>query len=158
VLAAQACWHGVPGLSGLFLDHVRHVTPEVAKILATHRAGGLSLKGLTSLAEETARVLVRHPLLCLDGVTGVSDRVAAILADHSGATLSLKGLRDVGPAALVRLQRNPGIELPRRLCAGAEPRAVGPPKETVGTAPPPGQEMLAAIRQIAARGEEALQF
>lgn len=156
-LAAQANWRGVPGLSGLFLDHVTHVTPTQAKILATHRAGGLSLNGLTCLAEDTARELVRHPLLCLDGVTGVSDRVAAILADHSGATLSLKGLRDVGAAALVRLQRNPGIELPRRLRESSAPRAGRLSQAPAGTAPPRCPEMLAAIRQIAARGEEALQ-
>ena len=158
VLAAQANWRGVPGLSGLFLDHVTHVAPAQAKILATHRAGGLSLKGITCLTAETARELVRHPLLCLDGVTRVSDRVAAILADHSGATLSLKGLRDVGPAALVRLQRNPGIELPRRLCELPAPRAGRPPQETRGNAPPQDKRLVVAIRQIAARGEEALQL
>ena len=158
VLAAQATWRGVPGLSGLFLDHVTHVTPAQARILAMHRAGGLSLKGISSLAAETARELVGHPLLCLDGVTGVSDRVAAILADHSGATLSLKGLRDVSPTALVRLQRNPGIELPRLVCDSSAPHASRPPQETVGTATPQGQRLVAAIRQIAARGEEALQL
>jgi hypothetical protein len=120
-LAAQPGLRGrrgdrdIMGLSGLLLDSVTHLTPGTAATLATHRAGGLSLKGLTELGEEVARQLVKHPLLSLDGLTGVSDRVAAILAAHSGATLSLRSLRDVSSGALAKLRGNPGIELPRRL-------------------------------------------
>jgi hypothetical protein len=76
ILASQQGPRGIAGLFGLFINNVEHVTPPVAEILATHRAGELSLNGITLLTEETARELVRHPLLTLDGVASVTDRIA----------------------------------------------------------------------------------
>lgn len=63
ILESQQGPRGIAGLSGLFVNDVEHVTPPVAAILATHRAGELSLNGITLLTEETARELVRHPLV-----------------------------------------------------------------------------------------------
>jgi hypothetical protein len=120
MLAAQPLHRGVAGLAGLFLDDVERITPAVAAILAGHRAGELSLRGLKVLTEDVARELVHHPLLALDGVTGVSDRVAAILATHQGASLALRGLQQASAAALARLRENPGIDLPRRLVEGSD--------------------------------------
>jgi hypothetical protein len=93
------------------------ITPAVAAILATHRAGGLALNGIRQLSEDVARELVRHPLLALDRVETLTDRVASILATHTGVTISLRGLRTVSPAALAKLRATPSIELPRRLTA-----------------------------------------
>jgi hypothetical protein len=156
VLAAQADWHGLPGLSGLFLNGVKEITPSVAAILAGHRAGGLSLGSIEILTEDLARELVRHPLLCLDGVAGVTDRVAGILAAHSGATLSLKGLKNLSPSSLAKLRENPGIELPRRLY-GEPARPNGrPPATAQGLVRPGRQELFRIIEQIASQGEAAL--
>jgi len=118
LLAAQPAVRGIEGLSGLFLD-VTTITPGVAAILATHRAGGLALTGLRRLSADVAREIVRHPFLALDRVESLTDDVAAIVSLHAGALLSLRGLRDVSGAGLARLQRNPSIELPRRLLAHA---------------------------------------
>jgi hypothetical protein len=153
VLAAQANWHGVEGLSGLFLDSIERVTPAVAAILATHRAGGLSLNGIRLLTEDTARQLVGHPLLCLDGVSTLTDRIAGILASHSGVTLSLQGLQTLTPAALAKLRGNPGIELPKRFRVGA---AGGRAAASAGPRRPSEQELIRVIERIAGRGEESL--
>ncbi len=113
-LAAQPCCRGITGLSYLGLGSVTRLTPAVAAILATHRAGGLALNGLRTLTADVARALVRHPLLALDCVERLTDDVAAILATHGGVTLALRGITQIGPAALARLKNNPGIELSRR--------------------------------------------
>jgi hypothetical protein len=149
-LAAQPCRHGVAGLTALGLDDVEQVTPRVAAILATHRAGGLALHKVSSVSEAVARELVQHPLVGLDGVTSLTDRVAGILATHAGWSLSLRGLVQASPAALAKLRANPRIELPRRLAAAG------------GDAPPPaaggpGRDgLVAAIARIAAGGEQAV--
>ena len=153
ILAAQPARNGGQLLSGLVLDDVDHVTPPVAAILATHRAGSLSLNGITLLAEDTARELVGHPLLCLDGVTSVTDRVAGILAGHAGATLSLRGLQHVSPSGLARLRENSGIDLPRRL---RDPATPAPRTVATATGQPSREEMVRIIEQIARRGEEFL--
>jgi hypothetical protein len=156
VLAAQTNWHGVAGLSGLFLDDIKCITPPVAAILATHQAGGLSLKGLSELTEDMARELVRHPILCLDGVSSISHGVAKILSRHEGATLSLKGLKTISTSAISKLRENPAIELPRwfyrtenlspdQACTAlAEPQEIGP------------LETIRIIQQIAGQGEQML--
>ncbi len=152
VLASQQAPRGIHGLSGLYVNDVEHVAPPVAAILATHRAGELSLNGITLLAEDSARELIRHPLLSLDGVSSVTDRIADILASHSGGALSLRGLRHVSPSGLAKLRRNPSIELPRHLRADSAESASQAP------APPHSSraEMIAAINRIARAGEEAL--
>jgi hypothetical protein len=151
ILASQQGPRGIAGLSGLYVNDVEHVTPPVAAILATHRAGELSLNGITLLTEETARELVRHPLLTLDGVASVTDRVAGILASHSGGTLSLKGLRHASASGLAKLRQNPGIELPRLLRIDATA-----PADTTALHHPSRDETIAVIERIAKAGEEAL--
>lgn len=151
ILASQQGPRGIPGLSGLYLNDVQHVTPPVAAILATHRAGELSLNGIALLTEETARELVKHPLLSLDGITSVTDRVAGILASHAGGTLSLKGIRHASPSGLAKLSANPGIELSRRLRSDA----MTPTGATV-LPHPSREEMIAVIDRIARAGEHAL--
>ena len=153
VLAAQANWHGVEGLSGLFLDDIKCITPRVAAILATHQAGGLSLKGLSELSEDTARELVRHPILCLDGVSSISDGVAKILSRSEGATLSLKGLKTISNSAISKLSDNPGIELPQQFYATG---IIGTDRNSTVPAEPPKPDTLETIRiiqQIARNGE-----
>lgn len=153
VLASQPHRRGIEGLSGLFVDRIRHITPPVAAILATHRAGDLSLQGITQITEDAALELVKHPILCLDGITSVTDRVAGILATHSGAVLSLKGLENVSSVGLAKLRENPGIELPRRFYETA-PRTVIAPMSPA--ARPGKEELFRAIKQIVAQGEAAL--
>jgi hypothetical protein len=156
VLAAQNNWHGVPGLSGLFLDDIKSMTPRVAAILATHQAGGLSLKGLSELTEDTARELVRHPILGLDGVSSISDGVAKILSRYKGATLSLKGLKTISTSVISKLRDNPAIELPRWFY-GTETFGTG--RQTTALAVPqkPSQlETIRIIQQIAGQGEQML--
>ena len=156
VLAAQTNWHGVAGLSGLFLDDIKCITPRVAAILATHQAGGLSLKRLSELTEDTARELVRHPILCLDGISSISDGVAKILGRYEGATLSLKGLRTVSALSLSKLRDNPAIELPRWFY-GTE--TFGTDRQSTAPAEPPKPDKLETIRiiqQIAGQGEQML--
>ena len=156
VLAAQNNWHGVPGLSGLFLDDVTCITPAVAAILATHQAGGLSLKGLSELTEDTARELVRHPILCLDGISSISDDVAKILGRYEGAALSLKGLRPLSASSLSKLRDNPAIELPRWVY-GTE--TFGTDRQSTALAEPPKLgplETIRIIQQIAGQGEQML--
>ncbi len=156
VLAAQTNWHGVPGLSGLFLDDIKCITPPVAAILATHQAGGLSLKGISELTEDTARELVRHPILCLDGVSSISDGVAKILGRYEGATLSLKGLKTTSHLAISKLRDNPAIELPRWFY-GAE--NLSPDRASTALAEPPKLgplETIRIIQQIAGQGEQML--
>jgi hypothetical protein len=156
VLAAQTNWHGVVGLSGLFLDDVSCITPPVAAILATHQAGGLSLKGLSELTEDTARELVRHPILCLDGVSSISDGVAKILSRYEGATLSLKGLKTVSTSAISTLRENPAIELPRWFYGAG---TLGTDRQSTALAEPtkPSQlETIRIIQQIARHGEQML--
>jgi hypothetical protein len=153
VLASQTPWRGIEGISGLFLDRVKHISPPVASILATHRAGELSLRGVALLTEETAVEIVKHPILCLDGVRSVTDRVAAILATHSGAVLSLKGLDNVSGAALAKLRENPSIELPRRFYGGDSPPISLPPSAAVC---PDKEKLFRTIEQIASQGEVAL--
>jgi hypothetical protein len=111
VLAARQSPDGIRGLAGLFISDVATITPDVAAILATYEAGELALCGLTSLTEDVARELVKHPLLALDCVKRVSDRIAKILAGHTGASLSLRGLVEASPAALAALRANPAIHL-----------------------------------------------
>ena len=156
VLAAQTNWHGVPGLSGLFLDDIKSMKPRVAAILATHQAGGLSLKGLSELTEDTARELVRHPILCLDGVSSLSDGVAKILGRYEGATLSLKGLKTISTSVISKLRDNPAIELPRWFY-GTE--NLSPERSSTALAEPPKPSQLETIRiiqQIAGQGEQML--
>jgi hypothetical protein len=133
------------------VNDVEHITPPVATILATHQAGELSLSGIKLLTEETARELVRHPLLTLDGVTSMTDRVAGILASHEGGSLSLRGLRHVSPSGLATLRLNPGISLPRRL----QDDTAGPTDATVPPLPS-RDDMIAIIDRIARAGEKAL--
>ena len=148
ILAEQPARNGIRGLSGLFLDDVDHIAPPVAAILAGHEAGSLSLNGITLLTEDTARELVRHPLLCIDGIESVTDRVADILASHEGGTLSLKGLRRCSGSGLAKLRGNPGIELPRRLRSEPPPAAA--------PARPSREDLILAIQRIAEQGEEFL--
>lgn len=156
VLAKQPVPQGLAGLSALFLDDVEEVSPRIAGILATHRAGGLSLKGVCELTEETAQALVPHPMLCLDGVSSISDGVAKILGRYEGATLSLKGLRTVSTSGLAKLRDNPAIELPRRFY---EADTLGTDRHGTSSAEPPRTDKLETIRiiqQIARQGEQML--
>ena len=156
VLAAQANWRGIEGLSGLFLDDITWLTPRVAAILATHRAGGLSLKGLSELTEDTARELARHPILCLDGVSTISDGVANILGRYAGATLSLKGLTSIGRLGRSELVDNPAIELPPQFYT-ADNFDTGHRSTTQAEPPKPGKlDMIRIIQQIARHGEQML--
>jgi hypothetical protein len=148
-LATQPCRHGIGGLSSLCLDDVEQLTPQVAAILATHRAGGLVLGKVATVTEDVARELVRHPLLGLDGVKSLTDRAAGILATHAGWSLSLQGLEQVGRAGLALLRENPRIDLPRRL---VEPDADPAPSSAAGRS---GAELVAAIAAIAAAGGQA---
>ena len=155
-LANQPTRQGIAGLSALFLDSVEEMCPRIAGILATHRAGGLSLKGLWELTEDTAQELVRHPMLCLDGVGSISDDVAKILGRYEGATLSLKGLRTVSVSGLSKLRDNPAIELPRRFYTPDTPGT-----DRLSTAPaeaarPDKLETIRIIQQIARHGEQML--
>jgi len=153
ILAGQQGKQGSPGLSGLFLDDVEHVTPPVAAILATHRAGVLSLNGIPLLSEDAARELVGHPFLNLDGVTSMTDRVADILASHAGGAISLRGLRHVSPSGLTRLRQNLGIELPHHFRDDPPP----PTAATAAAPPAPSRaEMIAIIERIAREGEHTL--
>lgn len=113
VRAAQRGPAGRSGLSCLFIDDVAAITPAVAAILATHTAGSLALPCPADIDEDSAREIVKHPLLALDRLRRVSDRVADILATHAGVTLSLRGLWDASPRALARLRQTPSIELDR---------------------------------------------
>jgi hypothetical protein len=153
LLAAQVHRHGVAGLSGLFLNDVRHITASVAAILATHRAGELSLGGIKLLTEDVAQELVKHPTLCLDGVTSVTDRMAAILATHSGAVLSLKGLKNLSGTGLAKLRENPSIELPRRFYESGPQTSCQP---TSRGACSNKSALFREIEQIAAQGEVVL--
>ncbi len=156
ILATQTTWHGVAGMSGLFLDDVTRISPPVAAILATHQAGGLSLKRLSALTEDLARDLVRHPILCLDGVSSLSDGAAKTLSRYEGATLSLKGLKMISPSAIATLRDNPAIELPQ-WCYGTG--ALGPDHRSTATAGPPkpdASETIRIIQQIAGQGEQML--
>jgi hypothetical protein len=146
VLAAQPCVGGRRGLSGLFLNSVTTISAAVAATLATHTAGTLSLNGLTEIAPDVARELVRHPLLSLDGLKKVSDDVAAILATHSGASLSVRWLEEASPRAISCLQDNPAIDLGRHW----DP--AGPGRSTHHT-----QGVISTIARIAEAGEAALQ-
>ena len=94
-------------------------------MLATHRAGGLSLNGIEVLSEDVARQLVGHPNLSLGGVTSVTDRVAAILAGFAGTSLVLGGLRTASDRAVATLLANPAIDLPRRFVDPARRRHDG---------------------------------
>ena len=156
VIAAQTNWHGIKGLSGLFLDDIKCITPPVAAILATHQAGGLSLKGLSELTEDTAQELLQHPILCLDGVSSVSDGVAKILSRYDGATLSLKGLKSISPLGFSKLRDNPAIEMPRRFYAT---KNLVTDRPCTSPAEPPRPDKLETIRiiqQIARHGEQML--
>lgn len=155
-LANQRVLQGLAGLSALFLDDVEALPPRVAAVLATHRAGGLSLKRLWQLPEETAQELIRHPMLCLDGVSSMSDGVAKILGRYEGATLSLKGLKSISPLALSKLRDNPAIELPRRFYTASRN---GTDRPSTAQAEPPRPDKLETIRiiqQIARHGEQML--
>jgi hypothetical protein len=146
VLAGQHLYRGIAGLSGLYLSSVCDLTPRVAAILATHKAGELALSGMQSITEDVARELVKHPLLALDGVRSLNDRTAAILARHTGASLSLRNLQQVSPAALAKLRANVGIALPPRLRPPPSGRdaAITPPARTGLTR----EAMIAAIARI----------
>jgi hypothetical protein len=124
------------------------LTPAVAAILASSRAGELALPGLRSVSEDVARELVKHPLLALDRVSRLTDRAAAILATHAGASLSLRNLEHVGPAGLAKLRDNVGIALPRRLFESTAPPRAAP----AGHKCPTRQSLIAAIEQIARAG------
>ena len=107
------------------LDTLQALPPEVAAILADRPRGGLSLRGLRTLAPDVATALVRTPgPLVLDGVETVSDDVAEILAARAVAEilaaraggLSLAGLRDVPhPALLKQLLQTNGLRAARSL-------------------------------------------
>lgn len=149
ILAGQRLWRDAPGLSGLFLNDVKRLSTAAAGILATHRAGGLSLNGLALLSEDLAERLLQHPLLCLDGVKSVTDRVANLLASYQGGVLSLKGLERVSGSAVARLRDNPRIELPTRL---REPDQQMPAhQEAHGR-----DSLIPAIGRLASAGEHAL--
>jgi len=151
LLARQRRSGGQTGLDGLFLPDVRRISPPVAAVLATHRGGGLWLRGLESLDEETACELVRHPLLALDGMRKLSDRVANILATHTGGTLSLAGLETVSGRGLTALRANDDVILPPRLARPERAAGLGPPRARRSWA-----EIEFTIDAIALAGEEAL--
>ena len=149
VLVAQPLYRGIEGLSGLFLDDVEQVTPAAVAILATHRAGGLSLNKIPLLTETCAEQLVTHPNLSLNGIRSVTDRIATILARHTGVSLSLCGLESASPSGLARLRANPGIILPDRF----QNPTVEPP---ASASYPHRDQLVAAIQGIATCGEEWL--
>jgi hypothetical protein len=149
LLAAQSPVGGFEGLSSLFLDDVEQLSTEAAAILATHKAGGLSLNKLPLLSEAQAERLIAHPNLSLNGIRTVTDRVATILAKDAGVSLSLVGLKAASPSGIERLRANSRIILPRRMQdpMGPQTRPIDPAAQA---------RLAAAIKRIAAQGEEQI--
>jgi hypothetical protein len=158
VLASQAGPRGLAGLSCLFIDTVRHISPAVASILATHTGGGLCLTAIQGIGPDVARELVRHPILCLDSLARLTDEVAAVLATHAGSTLSLRGLRDASPRAIAMLKATPSVELPPRLATPSDcgvSAGPGSPHPAPGTGLH-GDALTRVLRAIAKQGELVL--
>lgn len=81
----------------------------------------LSLNGLTSLDEKTAKCLAAYSgAISLSGVTTLADNVAQSLSQHRNH-LSLHGLTALSPTALaaLRARQNPVISLPAQFACGS---------------------------------------
>ena len=86
--------------SGLFLNGVTTLSPEVADALAEYEGWSLSLNGVTTLSDEAAKALAKcKGGLSLNGVTMLSDEAANALAQRDGY-LSLHGLTTLTNAQL----------------------------------------------------------
>lgn len=82
----------------LRLHSITKVTTEVARILADHAGGILSLGGLDRLDPEIARAFSAHTgQLLLDGLRVIARDAAKELAQHRGG-LSLNGLQRLDPS------------------------------------------------------------
>lgn len=91
----------------LRLHSLARVTSDVARVLAEHAGGVLSLGGLERLEPDVAAAFARHSgQLMLDGVKTLGRDTARILARHRGG-LSLNGLTslDRDTAVLLASQR-----------------------------------------------------
>ena len=92
----------------LYLDRLNSVTDSVAVTLASHAGGSLSLDGLRSISETTARALGRHAgELSLNAVAHLGEAAARGLASHSH-DLHLNGIVLLGPKAAAALARHRG--------------------------------------------------
>jgi hypothetical protein len=87
------------GYDQLMLPRLRHLRYEVAVALASTSLS-LHLDGITELSPEVARVLATHqgPCLTMNGLGTISDATAREIAKHPGV-LELDGLRSLSPAA-----------------------------------------------------------
>jgi hypothetical protein len=94
-------WFGSP--QAIFLDSVTEISPEVARVLATHN-GHLSLGGIRQLSVDVAEALTKGrpntdmTSLALDGVADLSPDAAAVLAQQD-CPLSLNGVTGLSAAA-----------------------------------------------------------
>lgn len=65
----------------LSLNSLRELDADVAAALATHSQGALSCDGLTHIADDTARMLMRHPgYVSLRGISALSPKVSCLFA------------------------------------------------------------------------------
>jgi len=122
----------VAGFGGrLKLDTITALSHEAARALEQHSTSStlhsawgpasLSLNGLTSLDEETARTLAAYEgSLSLNGVTTLTDDASQALSQHRNR-LSLEGLTTLSITALaaLRARQSPAIRLAKKFDCSA---------------------------------------
>jgi hypothetical protein len=99
----------------LYLDGIETLTPEVAKLLAKQKPGGiLCLQKLTTLSDEAAAGLVAYQgkMLILRGLKTLSTKAAKSLADCKAKTILLTGIETLPKGAADALKAREGIDLP----------------------------------------------
>jgi hypothetical protein len=96
--------------STLWLPRLSSLTPEVARVLATHD-GELGLNGLTDVPSSVATQLAKHKgALHLNGLATIPLETAESLAEHKGP-LYLRGLKTLTPEVAQALARHQGDHL-----------------------------------------------
>ena len=96
--------------STLWLPRLSSLTPEVARVLATHD-GELGLNGLTDVPSSVATELTKHKgALHLNGLDSIPLETAEALAEHKGP-LYLRGLKTLTPEVAQALARHQGDHL-----------------------------------------------
>lgn len=100
----------------LSLKGVTTLSEESAQELARHQGTALYLDSLTEISVEVAKALAMHRggILSLDGLSTMSDAAAKELAGYQGVMLSLKGLKTLSEEAASKLRARDLIDLPRQ--------------------------------------------
>lgn len=99
---------GIYGAKGLRLKNVTHISPDVARALASHKNECLSLNGLTSISDEVADALSDFPgILSFGSVTHLSPYAQEKLGQGNSTLVCLGKLKELTDPLLAKKIKEP---------------------------------------------------